>query len=131
MERIKMSITLPVKASELYDAWLDSKKHTAFTGGDAHMSKKVNREFTAWDEYISGKNLELKDGKFIKQSWRTMEFKDDAPDSTLELTFEEKAGKTKLSLYHYNSINYKQQTINNKLTECTKKHFPINASSTH
>ena len=97
-----MSITLPVKANELYDAWLDSKKHTAFTGGDAHVSKKVNGEFTAWDEYISGKNLELKDGKFIKQSWRTMEFKKDAPDSILELTFDETRGKTKLSLYHYN-----------------------------
>lgn len=102
MEKIKMSITLPVSASELYNAWLDSKKHTAFTGGEAHVSKKLNGEFTAWDEYISGENLELKDGKFIKQSWRTVEFKKDDPDSTLELTFEEKRGKTTLSLYHYN-----------------------------
>ncbi|MBP9068820.1 MAG: SRPBCC domain-containing protein [Bacteroidia bacterium] len=101
MEKIKMSITLPVKAKELYDAWLDSKKHSAFTGGDANVSKKLNGEFTAWDEYISGKNIELKEGKFVKQSWRTMEFKSNAPDSILELTFEEKAGKTKLSLYHY------------------------------
>lgn len=102
MEKIKMSITLPVSASELYNAWLDSKKHTAFTGGEAHVSKKLNGEFTAWDEYISGENLELKDGKFIKQSWRTVEFKKDDPDSTLELTFEEKRGKTTLNLYHYN-----------------------------
>lgn len=101
MEKIKMSITLPVKAKELYDAWLDSKKHSEFTGGYAHISKKLNGEFTAWDEYISGKNIELQEGKFIKQSWRTMEFKPNAPDSMLELTFEQKGGKTKLSLYHY------------------------------
>ena len=97
-----MSITLPVKATELYNAWLDSKKHSAFTGGDAVCSKKVGGEFTAWDEYISGENLELKEGEFIKQSWRTMEFPKSAPDSILELTFEEKGGKTKLDLYHYN-----------------------------
>lgn len=102
MEKIKMSITLPVTANDLYEAWLDSKKHTAFTGGDAQISPKVNGEFTAWDEYIIGKNLELKPGKFIKQSWRTMEFKKEDPDSVLELTFEEKKGKTTLNLYHYN-----------------------------
>lgn len=102
MEKIKLSITLPVAAKELYNAWLNSKKHTAFTGGEAVMSNKVNGEFTAWDEYISGKNLELKEGEFIKQSWRTAEFNEDAPDSILELTFHEKAGKTKLDLYHYN-----------------------------
>jgi activator of HSP90 ATPase len=119
MEQIKMSITLPVKASELYAAWLDSKKHSAFTGGDAQISKKVNGEFTAWDEYILGKNLELKDGKFIKQSWRTMEFKDSAPDSILELTFEEKAGKTKLSLYHYNL----QKGDGKKYSQGWKEHY--------
>ena len=102
MEKIKMSITLPVAANDLYEAWLDTKKHTAFTGGDAQINPKVNGEFTAWDEYISGKNLELKPGKFIKQSWRTMEFKEEDPDSVLELTLEEKKGKTTLNLYHYN-----------------------------
>jgi activator of HSP90 ATPase len=102
MEEIKLSVTLPVKADELYNAWLDSKKHSAFTGGEAKLTKKAGAEFTAWDEYISGKNLELKEGKFIKQSWRTSEFPDAAPDSILELSFEEKGNKTKLDLYHYN-----------------------------
>lgn len=102
MEKIKMSVTLPVSAQELYNAWLDSRKHTAFTGGEAHMSKKENGEFTAWDEYISGTNLELQEGKFIKQSWRTQEFGKDAPDSILEITFEERKGKTAMNLYHYN-----------------------------
>ncbi len=101
MESLKMSITLPVKAEKLYKAWLNSKEHAAFTGGAAKVSAKVGGKFTAWDDYISGKNLELKANKKIVQSWRTSEFAEDAPDSTLEVSLEEKNGKTKLSLYHY------------------------------
>jgi activator of HSP90 ATPase len=102
MEKIKLSIILPVKAIDLYNAWLDSKKHSLFTGAEAIASKKIDGEFTTWDEYITGKNIELKEGQFIKQSWRTSEFDESAPDSILELSFVEKGGKTKMSLYHYN-----------------------------
>lgn len=102
MESLKMSVTLPVKADKLYKAWLTSKEHAAFTGGAAKVSSKVGGKFTAWDEYISGKNTELKANKKIVQTWRTSEFPEDAPDSILEIDFEEKNGKTKLNLYHYN-----------------------------
>ena len=99
MESLKMKIVLPVKADKLYKAWLDSKEHSLLTGAEATASTKVNGKFTAWDGYISGKNLELVPGKKIVQSWRTSEFADTAPDSTLEISLEEKAGKTTLSLY--------------------------------
>ena len=102
MESLKLSITLPVKADKLYKAWLSSKEHAKFTGAEAKASTKVNGKFTAWDGYISGKNIELKPNKKIVQNWRTSEFADDAPDSKLEITLEEKNGKTKLNLYHYN-----------------------------
>lgn len=101
MEKIKLSVTLPVPAKTLYKAWLNSKSHTAFTGGAAKASTKIGGNFTAWDGYISGKNLELKENQFIKQSWRTVEFAKDAEDSILELSFTEKNGKTTLELYHH------------------------------
>ncbi len=101
MESLKLSITLPVKAEKLYKAWLSGKEHSLFTGAEAKAGAKVNAKHSAWDGYIWGKNLELKAGKKIVQSWRTSEFPEDAPDSTVEITFEEKAGKTKLSLYHH------------------------------
>lgn len=102
MGKINISVTLPVKAIDLYNAWLDSKKHSAFTGGKAKISGKIGASFSAWDEYITGKTLELVEGEFIKQSWRTVEFPEGAEDSILELKFEEKDGKTKLHLTHYN-----------------------------
>jgi activator of HSP90 ATPase len=101
MESIKLSVELPITANKLYSAWLSSKEHTLFTGAEAKLSNKVNGKYTAWDEYISGKNVELVPGKKIIQTWRTTEFADNAPDSTVELTFEEKNGKTTLHLYHH------------------------------
>lgn len=101
MESLKLSITLPVKAEKLYKAWLNSKEHTKFTGSAATASTKLNGKHSSWDGYIRGKNVELKANKKIVQSWRTSEFAEDAPDSVLEITFEEKAGKTKMSLYHH------------------------------
>jgi len=101
MESLKVSVTLPVKAEKLYKAWLSSKEHTRFTGAGAKASTRLNAKHSSWDGYIRGKNLELKPGKKIVQSWRTSEFADDAPDSILEITFEEKAGQTKMSLYHH------------------------------
>ncbi len=102
MESLKLKITLPIAAKTLYTAWLNSEQHTAFSGGEAIISNKLNETFTAWDGYITGKNLELVPHKKIVQSWRTAEFKADAPDSILELTFEEKNEKITLHLYHYN-----------------------------
>lgn len=101
MEKIKLSVTLAVSAKTLYKAWLNSKSHSAFTGGVAKASSKIGANFTAWDGYITGKNLELIENKYIKQSWRTIEFADDAEDSILELTFKEKNGETTIELYHH------------------------------
>jgi len=102
MEKIKLSITLSAKPKEVYKAWLNTKLHSLFTRSAANVSDKVGGEFTAWDGYISGTNIELYEGKKIIQSWRTTEFADNAADSVLELDFIEKDGKTILSLEHSN-----------------------------
>ncbi|MFA6474693.1 MAG: SRPBCC domain-containing protein [Patescibacteria group bacterium] len=93
---IKLTTKLPASSTAVYTAWLDGEKHGAMTGGQATASKKVGEKFTAWDGYISGKNLELVPGKKIVQTWRTTEFSDADPDSIL--TIELKATKTGTSL---------------------------------
>ncbi len=101
-DKLKVSATLPVDAKILYNAWLDSKEHAAFTGGaKAVVSKKVGGKFTAWDSYISGENIELEEGKRILQNWRSSEFPEGAPDSKLELIFEEKPKGCKLIINHW------------------------------
>ena len=92
-----------VEPEELYDAWLDGEMHTEMTGGDATCEPIVGAEFTAWDGYITGTNLELDPPHRIVQSWRTTEFDDDDDDSRLELIFEPtEDGGTLLTLLHTN-----------------------------
>jgi len=102
MDSFKISTTLPAKPRDVYKAWLSSIEHTAFSGEKAVIDAKVGGRFKAFGDYIEGKNLELKPGKLIIQSWRTTEFADSSDDSRLELNFEEVAGGTKLTLSHSN-----------------------------
>ena len=101
-EKIIVSETFPVKAEQVYRAWLDSKAHAAFTGASAKVVPKVGGKFSAWDGYIGGKTLELEPNHRIVQSWRTTDFPEGAEDSMLEVVLEETKGKTKVTLAHSN-----------------------------
>lgn len=70
----------------LYDAFLDSRTHSAMTGGRARMSGRVGGTWSAWNGDLSGKNVELVAGKRIVQTWRGGDFPEDH-HSTLTLTF--------------------------------------------
>lgn len=93
---------IPASAREIYDAWLDSRGHSEMTGGQARMSDAIGAEVSAWDDYISGRNLELSPGERIVQSWRTTEFTDEHEDSIITVLFEEVADGTLLTLVHSN-----------------------------
>jgi activator of HSP90 ATPase len=82
---IELKETFLATPKELFNAWLDSDKHTAMTGGKANCNAKVNGEFSAWDGYISGKNISLIEDKEIIQEWRTSEFKESDKNSELTL----------------------------------------------
>jgi activator of HSP90 ATPase len=97
-----LSETFNVSASEIYKAWLSSVGHSAITGSPANVDGKIGGKFTAWDGYIFGSTLELTPHQRIVQAWRTSEFPDDAPDSHLEVSFEEVEGKTRVTLTHSN-----------------------------
>ena len=96
-------------AQSIYNAWLNSEAHSLMTGGDAQINPIEGEDFRAWDDYISGKNIELKAHSFIKQSWRTVEFNDSEEDSLLEIQLNEKDGGTELILTHSNLPAHGQQ----------------------
>ena len=85
MTDFTVEIEIPVKPQVVYDAWLDGALHEKMTGGAATGKPVQGSEFTAWDGYISGKNLTLEPSRRIVQSWRTTEFGEDDPDSELEV----------------------------------------------
>jgi activator of HSP90 ATPase len=99
--RIKQTQFVPnAKPIEIYRAFLNASTHSAFTSSKATGSGRVGGKFTAWDDYITGRNLELKSGKKIVQEWRTTEFPDQYPDSRLELNFNAKKDGTEIVMIH-------------------------------
>src|SRR4051812_16744511 len=99
-EKIQVSAVVPASPNDIYAAWLDGKKHAAFTGGGATAKAKVGTRHTAWDNYIHGWTLELKPGKRILQSWRTTEFNPEDPDSLLEVKLAKAKGGTQITIVH-------------------------------
>jgi activator of HSP90 ATPase len=100
METIRVSDEIPVGRDELYAAWLDGDRHAQMTGAGAEGSDQVGGQFSAWDGYITGTNLELEPGRRIVQAWRTSQFPQAAPDSRLEISFEPVASGTRVEIVH-------------------------------
>jgi len=85
---------------EVYEAYVDPKKHATFTGQSAKGAPKVGGKFTAGDGYIMARHLELVKGKRILQEWTTTEWPEGYPPSLLELTLKAKGKKTELTMVH-------------------------------
>jgi activator of HSP90 ATPase len=51
-ETLRQKVTLRAKPIEVYEAFVDAKKHSAFTGSKAMGEGKVGSKFTAWDGYL-------------------------------------------------------------------------------
>jgi hypothetical protein len=65
---IRHSVLIPFASpDDVYRAFLSSKILTQFTGSEAKCSARVRGRLTAWNKYISGKNVELVEGKKIVQ----------------------------------------------------------------
>jgi len=99
---IRQSIVLKAPPAALFDAFLDSKKHSQITGAPARVSRRAGGRFTAFGGALSGRNLLLVPGRMIVQAWRSTQFKTSDPDSILVLTFSKAAGGSRIDLVHVN-----------------------------
>jgi uncharacterized protein YndB with AHSA1/START domain len=97
-----LTALIPASPRDIYDTWLDSRGHSAMTGGKAMQSAKVGATINAWDDYITGKNLHLEPGKRIVQTWRTTQFTNAHGDSVITVTLTRIPGGTRLTLNHAN-----------------------------
>jgi activator of HSP90 ATPase len=99
---IQQSVRFPVSPKELFETYLDSKKHSAATGGTARIGRKAGGKFIAWNGHLSGRNLLIVSGRMIVQSWRSVNFKPSDPDSILILRFSKAPGGGQVDLVHAN-----------------------------
>ncbi len=97
---IRQTIIIDASPLDVYEAYVNPKKHAAFTGTRTTGTPKVGGKFTAGDGYINGKYLKLEPGRRIMHEWTTTEWPADYPPSILELTLRQKDGVTELTMVH-------------------------------
>ena len=96
---IRQKVFIPNSTpAAVYRALLSSKEHSKFTGSPAKVSGRVGSKFTAWDSYISGKNIALTKAEKIEQEWMTSEFPAGYGFSLLKISLRKKGDGTELSM---------------------------------
>jgi activator of HSP90 ATPase len=81
----------------VYEALMDSKKHSEFTGDTASIDAKFGGHFRAYGDYISGTFVEIVPGKKIVQRWRASDWPTGS-SSTVTILLQETDGLTTLRL---------------------------------
>ena len=100
---IQLSVVLPAAAEALFEQYLDPAAHAAFTGFPVEIGAEEGAKFHAFDGQLSGVMLTTVRPRLIVQSWRSVNFADDDPDSTLILAFhpaEENREQGQIDLIH-------------------------------
>lgn len=100
------------KVNELYELYMDAKKHSFATGSTAKISRKIGADFSAHDGYITGENLHLVKDRLIVQSWRAQDWKKTDPDSIFMINFEQKGKDSFLHIVHANLPDEHAESIN-------------------
>jgi activator of HSP90 ATPase len=100
-KNIKQSIGFSCTAHEIYEALMDSKEHSSFTGDKASISREVGGDLSAFSGSLKGKNIELIPDEKIVQEWR-FDYKDWPEDyfSKVTINLKEVNGKTRLRFFH-------------------------------
>jgi len=109
--KLKQKVIIPASPKEVYEAFTDPKRHTAFTGSKASGVAKIDGKFTAWDGYIFGKYLKFEPGKYLAQEWQTTDWPEGYPPSRFELTFKAVAGGTEITMVHSNIPKEQEQEL--------------------
>jgi len=94
---------IPAKPREVYDVLTNAESHAAFSKAKATGDAKEGENFSFWDGQITGKHLELRPGKKIRQEWQVAmpgAWPEGHPPSIVEFTLEEKGDGTDVTMVH-------------------------------
>ena len=97
---ITQSVVLPAPAEHLHATYLDPGRHAAVTGAPVTVGAESGAPFLAFGGQISGTILSVVAPRLIVQSWRSTNFRDDDPDSTLILAFAPEGKDGRIDLIH-------------------------------
>ena len=69
-KKLEQEIIIKTSPHEIYEAFMDAKKHSKFTESKAKVSREIGGNFSIFEGSLSGKNVELIQDKKIIQTWR-------------------------------------------------------------
>ncbi len=99
-DSLELYVDVGATPAEVYRAWTSSAGHAKMTGSSAKFEAKPGGKHSAWDGYIWGKTTALSPGRLLKQTWRTTDFPESAPDSVVEVRFAAVDGGTRVTIVH-------------------------------
>jgi len=67
---IEQEIVIKNTPHEIYEVFMDAKKHSKLTESKAKVSREIGGSFSIFEGALSGKNIELIQDKKIVQTWR-------------------------------------------------------------
>ncbi|MFX0048512.1 MAG: SRPBCC domain-containing protein [Candidatus Hermodarchaeota archaeon] len=67
---IEQEIIIKSTPHEIYEVFMDSKKHSKLTESKTKVSRELGGSFSAFEGSLTGKNVELVQDKKIVQTWR-------------------------------------------------------------
>ncbi len=97
---IQQNVVLPSTAAELFNAYLDPAKHSAFTGAPVTIGPNPGDKFEAFNGALSGAIIATISPRLIVQAWRSTSFNEADPDSTLVLSFSDTDEGGRIDLVH-------------------------------
>src|SRR6476660_4021746 len=71
---IHQEVEFNASPQQLYEALLDSKQFTEFSGRPAEINREVGGAFSLFNKHIIGRNLELVPNQRIVQAWRVVDW---------------------------------------------------------
>ena len=100
MPDIKQTVTFDARPGVVFEALMNSKKHSEFTGAPAKIEAAAGQPFSAYGGYITGINLDITKNKSIVQAWRAKNWPKGVWSVASFQLAAAKGGKTKLSFSH-------------------------------
>lgn len=116
---IRQTVTFDVPSVSLFEMYLDPVQHEAITGHPVMISREPGSEFRAFDGALTGTMLTVVAPLLIVQSWRSLHFRDEDPDSTLILSFPAMPKGGRIDLVHVDVPDHDLQGV----TEGWEKHY--------
>jgi activator of HSP90 ATPase len=97
---IRQTVKLPADGDQLFDMYVSADLHSAFAGSPVTIDAETGSPFSAFEGALSGTMLVAVKPTLIVQSWRSVSFYEQDPDSTLILQFSTVGDEGQIDLIH-------------------------------